>query len=52
MDVAATGKQVSYPVQIIYRFQDGKAKEAWSDWDSLYDLMRQLGMELKPKEEK
>ena len=47
LGVPATGKQVSYPVQIMYRFQDGKAKDAWSDWDSLYDLMQQLGMERK-----
>ena len=48
--IPVTGKQVSYPVQIMYRFQDGKAKEAWSDWDSLFDLMQQLGMELKPSD--
>ena len=50
--IPATGEKVSYPVQIMYQFQGGKAKEAWSDWDSLFDLMRQLGMELKSKEEK
>lgn len=50
LGIPATGKQVSYPMQIMYRFQDGKAKEAWSDWDSLFDLMMQLDMELKPKE--
>ena len=51
LGVPATGKQVSYPVQIMYRFQDGKAKEAWTDWDSLYDLFRQLDMELKLKKD-
>lgn len=50
LEIPATGMQVSYPVQIMYRFQDGKAQEAWSDWDSLFDLMKQLGMELKPRE--
>jgi hypothetical protein len=34
------------------RFQNGKVKEAWSDWDSLFYLMQQLGMELKPKKKK
>ncbi len=50
LGIPATGKQVSYPVQIMYRFQEGKAKEAWSDWDSLFDLMQQVGMELKPSD--
>ncbi len=52
LGIPSSGKRVSYPVQIIYRFQDGKVKEAWTDWDSLYELMRQLGMELTQKEGK
>ena len=50
LGIPATGKQVSFPVNIIYRFEGSKVKEAWFDWDSLFDLMQQLGMELKPKE--
>jgi len=35
----------------IYHFKDGKIVEVWEISDAL-GLMQQLGMELKPKEEK
>jgi hypothetical protein len=31
------------------QIKTNKAEEAWLDWDSLFDLMRQPGTELKPK---
>jgi hypothetical protein len=37
-------------VLYIHRIEDGKIKEAWIDYDSLFSLVMQLGMELKPKE--
>ena len=52
MGVPATGKQLSCPMLYIFRFEDGKIKEDWIDYDSLLSLTIQLGMELKPKEEK
>jgi len=52
MGIPATGKQVSVPVIYIYRFEDGKVKEGWLDWDSSLVMMMQLGMELKPTEAK
>jgi predicted ester cyclase len=48
--IPASGKQVSSPVFYIHKFEDGKIKECWMDWDSLFGLTQQLGMELKPKE--
>jgi steroid delta-isomerase-like uncharacterized protein len=50
--VPATGKQLSCPVLYMFRFEDGKIKENLIDSDSLRSLAMQLGMELKPKEEK
>ena len=50
MGVPATGKQLSCPMLYIFRFEDGKIKEDWIDYDSLLSLTIQLGMELKPKE--
>jgi predicted ester cyclase len=50
MGIPATGKQVLVPVIYIYRFEDGKVKEGWLDWDSSLTMMMQLGMELKPNE--
>jgi len=52
MGVPATGKQLSCPMLYIFRFEDGKIKEDWIDSDALLSLTMQLGMELKPKEEK
>jgi hypothetical protein len=41
------------PITYVHLIEGGKIKEAWVDWDSLYDIVTaQLGMELKPKEEK
>jgi ketosteroid isomerase-like protein len=51
MGVSPTGKQMQCPIIYVHRIEDGKIKEAWIDWDSVYDIMTtQLGMELKPKE--
>ncbi len=50
MGVPATGKQFSFPVLYMFRFEEGKIQEDWIDWDSLFSLTMQLGMELKPKE--
>ncbi len=52
MGVPATGKLLTCPVFYIFRFEDGKVKEIRLDWDSLFSLTVQLGMELKPKEAK
>jgi hypothetical protein len=51
MGVPATGKLIRVPIFYLFRFEDGKVKEAWLDWDSLLGLTMQLGMELKPIEE-
>ena len=40
----------SIPVLYIHRIEDGKIKEAWDDYDSLFSLAMQLGMELRPRE--
>ena len=50
MGIPPTGKQITFPVLYIHRIEDGKIKEAWIDYDSLFSLVMQLGMELKPKE--
>ncbi len=50
MGVSATGKQLSFPVLYMFRVEEGKIQEDWIDWDSLFSLTMQLGMELKPKE--
>lgn len=52
MGMPPTGKQITFPVLYIHRIEDGKIKEAWIDYDSLLSLAVQLGLELKPKEEK
>jgi len=52
LGISASGKQISSTVFYITRIEDGKMKECWMDWDSLYNLITtQLAMELKPKEE-
>ena len=51
MGVAPTGKEVSFTVNEVCRFSDGKIAEAWIEFD-LMGVMQQLGMELKPKEVK
>jgi len=49
--IPPTGNEVEFSVITITRFVDGKVAEFWADFDSLV-LNQQLGMELKPKEEK
>lgn len=50
-DLNATGKQLSFSLITIMRMEDGKIAEEWVI-DDMLGLARQLGMELKPKEEK
>jgi len=50
MGIPATGRQISFPLVYIFRFEGGKIREQWVDFDSLLVGMTQLGMELKPKE--
>jgi predicted ester cyclase len=49
--IPATGNKIEVGAIIIYRIQNGKIVEVWEDMDML-GMMMQLGMELKPKEEK
>jgi steroid delta-isomerase-like uncharacterized protein len=49
--IAATGKKIEMGVLVIFYFNEGKIVEAREEFDML-GLMQQLGMELKPKEEK
>jgi len=51
MGIPPTGKQVQYTAIAVYKFKEGKCVEMWVDADIL-GMMMQLGMELKPKEEK
>ncbi|UCE43105.1 MAG: ester cyclase [Candidatus Aminicenantes bacterium] len=51
MDIHATGKKIEVSGIIISRIENGKWVEEWEEMDTL-GLMQQLGMELKPKEEK
>jgi steroid delta-isomerase-like uncharacterized protein len=49
--IPATGKKVEYSSIMIFSLEDGKIVEVREDVDKLGRMM-QLGMELKPKEEK
>jgi steroid delta-isomerase-like uncharacterized protein len=49
--IPATGNKIEVGAIIIYRIEDGKIVEVWEEMDML-GMMQQLGMELKPKEEK
>jgi predicted ester cyclase len=49
--IEPTGNYVSNPAIHVMRIANGKVKEWWALEDNL-GLMRQLGMELKPKENK
>ena len=49
--IPATGNKVEFGVIVIYRIEDGKIIEMREEGDML-GFMMQLGMELKPKEEK
>jgi len=51
MGIPPTGNQIEETVIGIWRFSDGKIAEFWGMLDML-SLMQQLGMELKPMEEK
>jgi len=44
MGIAPTGKQVMFPVIHMWRIVGGKFQEAWLDWDALFSLMQQLGV--------
>ena len=46
-----SGKKIEFPVVLIVQFVDGKVVEIWGMIDFL-GQQQQLGMELKPKEEK
>jgi len=46
---APTGQRVTIPAIHIMRFQKGRVREWWALEDNL-GLMRQLGLELKPRE--
>jgi len=50
-DIKVTGKQLSFSLIAIMRIDNGKIAEEWMI-DDMLGLARQLGMELKPKEEK
>jgi predicted ester cyclase len=47
MGIPATGKQVTVPLMMIYRIDDGKIAEFWINADTL-GLLQQLGMTLAP----
>jgi steroid delta-isomerase-like uncharacterized protein len=49
-DMPPTGKNVQFSGVSIAHFVNGKAVEIW-DFYNVLDMMQQLGMELKPKEE-
>ena len=51
LGIPATGKKVEYSLIVIWRLEDGKIVEMREEAD-MFGLMQQLGMELKPKEEK
>jgi steroid delta-isomerase-like uncharacterized protein len=50
-DIPATGNKIRLSIIAIYQIKDGKCVETREEEDSLIFMM-QLGMELKPKEEK
>ncbi len=47
--VKPTGKEITVTANGIYRIEDGKIVEDWTEWDNL-SIMRQLGLapQLKP----
>ena len=49
--IPPTGKTVNISIFTVFRLVNGKIAEEWEIYDSL-GMMQQLGMELKPKEEK
>ncbi len=50
-DIPVAEKKVEFSLITIMRIENGKVVEEWQEDDQL-GLVRQLGMELKPKEEK
>ncbi len=50
-DIPVAGKEVKFSMITIIRIENGKVVEEWQEDDQL-GLVRQLGLELKPKEEK
>lgn len=51
MGISLSDKKMTYQEIAIHRIVNGKIVEQWTIADRL-DLMQQLGMEFKPKEEK
>ena len=51
MGIPPTGNKIKYTGMLEARFSEGKITEVWGVGDMI-TLMQQLGMELKPKEEK
>jgi len=51
ISIPPTGKKINYTAMLEGRFSEGKIVEVWGTVD-LLTLMQQLGMELKPIEEK
>ena len=51
LGIAPTGKKITVSQMCFIRFENGKIAEVWEDFDAL-GMYQQLGMELKPKEEK
>ena len=51
LGIPAAGTKVGMGQIIICRLKDGKIIEEWAEYEML-NMMEQLGMELKPKEEK
>ena len=51
MGIPATGKKIEVSGIMISRVENGKWVEEWEEMDTM-GMMQQLGMELKPKDEK
>jgi predicted ester cyclase len=50
-EIAPTGNKIEFSETFFNRYENGKVVESWIDWEELR-FYRQLGMELRPKEEK
>ena len=50
MGLSPTGRRVEYGEILICHFAEGKIADMWVQEDNLW-MMRQLGMELRPKEQ-
>ena len=51
LGIPATGKEIQMPLFEINRFENAKIKEVWSDYDSPFTMILQLGGEIRYKEE-